>query len=148
MSATSQAAAGRDIRNNSLSRSARFQVAVPVREAHYRTRIRHVDVLRVGAKRIEGNAKGLRQTSRVYFHGPRLAIRAFAAQHADASRFAFRHEQIAIGRAPDEPRILQTRDVLGDGESRHSLRPGIRGPWDDMRAVVRRLRAIRLRQVG
>src|ERR1039458_10184435 len=66
---------------------------------------------------------------------------------SDTSGFPLRHEQIAIGRAPDEPRILQTRDVLGDGESRQGLRPGIRGPWDDMRAAVRRLRTIWLRQV-
>ena len=147
VSATSQTATGRDIRNNSLRSAASLQVPIAVREAHHRTCIRNVNVFWIRARRIKSNTEGLRQSRGEYFHGPRLAIGADAAQYPDAPRFAFRHEQIAVRRAPDQPRILQTGDISRYGKSRQGLRPGIRGLRHDVRAVVRRLRAIRFRQV-
>ena len=78
VSAASQAAAGRNIRNDRLRRTARFQIAVAVGKPHYRTGVPNVDKLRVWAGRVEGYAEGLRQSRGEYFHDLRLAVLADA----------------------------------------------------------------------
>src|SRR5581483_9818691 len=121
VAAAFEPAAAGNTGDDRLARAARPRVAAPVREAHDRSRVRHVNVLRVRADRIEGDAEWLIQALGEEFadFGPAIAVRV--AQHADAVRPRFRDEEIALRRGADHARVREIVRKLLDAEARRHL---------------------------
>ena len=145
--AAAQQAAGRDVRHDHLRFGSRVQVSVLVREPHDAARLADVDEARIRAGRIEGDAERPVEARREDLVDLRLARAVFRAQHAHAAGPALGDEEIAVRRGADQPRIVEAGLELLDAEAGGRLRPGVRGPRDDSRAVVDGLRRVGRRQV-
>jgi hypothetical protein len=133
-------------RATTVSAGPRLEVAIGIREAHDRIRVRHVDPLRVRARRIEGNAERLVQARGEHLLA-RLAILG-RAQHPDAAGAALDHEYVAVGRNAHLARSFEPGGEQAHLESRRHHRlfgAGARG--HPHKAGARRC-LVRGRQIG
>ena len=147
MAAAAQASAARQL-SQVFHRSAGFQVAVLVGEAHNLVRVANIDPLGVGSGRVERNAEGLVQVGGEHRGLLRLAVRSHTAKYLDLPRLALRQKNIAVGRGPQQPGIIEAGRVKLHLEAFGSDGPGIRGARRHRRPVVDRLLRRRGGQVG
>ena len=120
-----------------------------VRETHHRPGVGGVEILRVGAGRIERDAEGLIQAvvGENFVH-VRLAGPLAVVQHADHARIALGHENVAVGSGEQFARVLESLGKDFDLEALRHPRSGIVGPPDDVRSVVGGGRGKRGGQIG
>lgn len=138
VAASPEAPAAGDIGDDHLRAAGCLRIPGPVPEAHDRAGVADIQILRVGAGRIERQSERLVQPIGEDAVELRLAVPIRVAQDAHAAGLALRHEQIAVGRGDDLARVVQAGGKLLDLEPGRSLRPGARRPRNDLRAIVHR----------
>ena len=125
-----------------------FEIAVVVGEAHNFIGVADVNPLRVGTKRIKGDAERLMEVGGKDRDLLRFAIGIDAAEDLDFAGGAFSEEEIAVGGEADEARVIEIGGVELDLKTFGRDGPRIRGSGNDVGAVVDGLIGHGLGQVG
>src|SRR5881392_3627264 len=114
----------------------RLEVTVPVRKAHHRVGIPHVDPLWIRTGGIKGDAVRLVEICREDFGALGPAIRVQPAESADLSAAAFGDEDISVGSHTYDARCRETVRIQLDLEAVGSFWPRVGRPGDDGRCVT------------
>ena len=116
--------------------AARFQIPIPIREAHHRVRVANIDPLRIRPRRIEVDAKRLIKAGGKNLRLLGLAVGGDSAKDANVARLAFGDEKIAIGRGADQAGIVESGRVLLHFEAGRNLRPRVLRTRHNFRAIA------------
>ena len=92
-------------------RSGGLHVAVAIGEAHDGVGVAHVDPLRIGAARIEGDSERLVQAGGEDRNLLRLAVLVAAAEDFDLAQVGFGDEEVAVGGGADLARLIEIGGV-------------------------------------
>src|SRR5437588_34126 len=123
-------------------------VAVVIRNSHQAGWFRAVEALRVGTLWIERDPKRLVQVgAREGFGKVWFSIAVAVAQNFDAPFIALRYEDVAVRRGEEIARIRKAAGVLLDLKTWRHPRLRARRPANFSRAIIRRLRRVRRRQI-
>jgi hypothetical protein len=125
-----------------------LQVAVLVRETDDRVGVADVDVLRVRAAGIEGDAEGQHQALGKDRNLLWLAVGGDAAKDPDYAGSALGQKDVAVGSGAQLARVVETRGVQLDLEARGRLGPGVCRAWRHRRSVVYGLLRIGRGKIG
>ncbi len=87
----------------------------------------HVDPLRIGAARVEGDSEGQIQAGGEHRNLLRFAVLVAAAEDFDLAQVGFGDEEVAVGGGADLARLVEIGGVHFDLESGGCLRPGVGG---------------------
>ncbi len=132
---------------NFLGTAAGLQVSVAVVKANDRVGITDVDILRIRAWRIEGNAIRLLESTHEGLGLLRLAISANAAKDFDIAGMALGDENVSVRGSSHPSRLIQASGEELDLESRRRDGKGVRRTVDDSGPIDRRLSGKWSRQV-
>ncbi len=138
-------AAARQRRDNDFLRTARLQIAAAIGIANDRVRVADVDVRRIRARWIEGDAERPLETAREHVGGERHRI---AVERDDAPRLALRDEHVAVRRRANHARILESVGVHRDVIARQHLELRVKRPIDELRRIPGGARGARRRQIA
>src|SRR6185369_9032096 len=108
---------------NVLRRTTRLYIAILIGEAHYRVGVADIDPLRFRARRVEVDAERLVQAAGEHRHLLGLALAGDPAEYPDVAGFGLGHENFAVGRGANDPRIIEPARVLLYFEAGRDLRP-------------------------
>ncbi len=140
VAAPPQATAPREVGNDGLRSPARLDVPLLIGEANDGVGVADVEPVGVVSWRIERQAEGLVQSRGEPFGHHRASVGADAAEHPHFASGALGHEEIAVWRRPDEPRVREPTGIEIDPEARGGLGPGLARPSYDLWPVVGRPR--------
>src|SRR6266850_1558805 len=118
--------------------SARFQISVLIRKAHYRVRVSNIDPLGIRPRRIKVDAERAVQTGGENLRLLWLALGRDSPKDPHVPRVALRDKKIAVGRGPNLPRIIKPRRIKLYFESGQNLRPSVLWTRHKLRAVAGR----------
>ncbi len=157
-----------DVGDDGLRLGGGVEVAIFVGEALDGGGVADVDVLRVGAGGIEGDAEGVVEASGEFLDGGGAAVGSDAAEDEDGAGAGVGQEEVAVGGSGDEARLGEraaaefhvlggvfalegrgvTAGVEGDAEARGGDGEGVDGAGDYVGPVVDGFRGVGCREVG
>ena len=108
-----------------------LQVTVGVTEADDAVAIRNVDPFRVGSRRIEGDAEGLTESTRIHLAVGGCRGSRWDAVHTDGVGKTLGNEQVAVGRDVHRTRVGKTRRYHLSGKAFRNQRPRAGGHGSD-----------------
>lgn len=98
-----------------------LQISILIRKPHHCVSVSHVHPLKVWSWRIKRDPLRAIQSCRKNCGLPRFTVGCNSAKHSDLPAATFCHEDVAIGRSPNQSRIIQSCREPLHGKARRSF---------------------------